>query len=235
MTVLAQGMIPLPVEISSQLANAKLLHHIAEIKGRIGLFGGSFDPIHRVHVEIARELLQAQIVDSVIFIPAAQNPLKSFKPTADRDRLAMILLALDGLEGAFVSDVEIQRGASSFTVDTLRAFAEKVSSGAKLFWIIGTDNLPQLPQWRSIEEIFSLASIITVQRDQVRSEAQWHEMIDGIPLSLKARTILKAHFIPRRPNTVSATAVRNKAAIATIDDLVTAPVAAYIKKYALYT
>ncbi len=228
-------MVELPAEISEQLKAQKVLEGVPKLSGRIGLFGGSFDPIHRVHVEIARELLEAGRVDSVILIPAAQNPLKSVRPTASRDRLAMILLAIRHVEGAYVSTFEIERGETSYTVDTIRSFSEAASSEARFYWIIGTDNLPQLPQWRSIEEIFSLASLITVQRDQVRSEAQWFELIDSIPLSAKARNDLKQNFMTRKPNTVSATAVRNKAGTSSIADLVTADVEAYIRKTGLYS
>ena len=226
--------ITLPAELPAQLIEQKIIEDFSGFTGRVGLFGGSFDPIHRVHVEIAEEMLKTKRVDSVVFIPAAQNPLKSVQPTAAADRLAMILLAIERIEGAFVSLMEIERGETSYSIDTIRTISEQVQGGTELCWIIGSDCLPQLPRWRDIEDIFSLASVSTVQRDEVRTLEQWHEVIDTIDLTEPVREKLKQGFVMRRPNVVSATAIRNKIGDPLVAGYVSPVVADYIMRHKLY-
>lgn len=200
-------MIRLPPEVSAPHNKRKMLASFSQLAGRIGLFGGSFDPIHSVHLEIGTELL-GQVVDHVVYIPAAQNPLKTIKPTSDSDRLAMVLLAIEEIDDAYVSSIELDRGAISYTAETLEAITQQKAPGASLFLIIGSDCLPQLPQWRNIERIAELATIICVQRDQVRTLSQWRDYIDVIDVSAQLRDRLKRHFVVRRPNTTSSTGIR---------------------------
>jgi nicotinate-nucleotide adenylyltransferase len=130
---------------------------------KIGLFGGSFDPVHLGHLLVARAAREELGLDRVMFVPAAQSPFKPGWPPAPADRLRLLRLALAGETGCRVDDLEIRRGGVSYTIDTLRHFAEEFS-GAELFYLIGADQVAQLPQWREAGELARLAEFAVVPR-----------------------------------------------------------------------
>ncbi len=134
------------------------------IQETIALYGGSFDPVHTGHLKIARIALVELGLDKVVFIPAAASPLKrNAMQAGSEDRIEMLRLATEE-EPAFVIDTrEIERGGTSFTVDTVRSFRSD-SKDAKLFWILGADQLELLPNWRSIEELVSMLTFIVFKR-----------------------------------------------------------------------
>jgi len=227
-------MITISSEVLGISSPEKIIRDFSVLSGRVGLFGGSFDPIHSVHLEIAAELLAGGHLDRVIFIPAAQNPLKTVRPVSDLDRLAMILWAIADRPGLYVSPLELDRGDLSYTVDTLSEIARKVPAGVELSWIIGSDCVGQLSQWHRISEIFSLARVLVVQRDQVMTPAQWRAFVGSLNLDEKVRLQLIQNFIARAPNPVSSTAIRNRllrgGAVSAVPD----QVAAYIRSKNLY-
>jgi nicotinate-nucleotide adenylyltransferase len=133
----------------------------------VALYGGSFDPVHCAHLSVAQAALQQLHLDRVIFIPAAQSPLKRAEACAsDEDRVAMLHLAVAGQPRFEVNACEIERGGTSYTIDTLRHFSEIFprASGCQLFWIIGADQFELLPQWHQIEEIAALVTFIVLRR-----------------------------------------------------------------------
>jgi nicotinate-nucleotide adenylyltransferase len=227
-------MIQLPRQFLEPKYAEKMLTCISGLKGKIGLFGGSFDPIHIVHVKIAEELLASRIVDYIVFIPAAQNPLKTVIPTSDSDRAAMILLSIVNLKNCFISLLELERGDVSYTVDTLVELNKKKSADAELFWIIGSDCLAQLTQWKDIEKIASIVKFIAVQRDQVRTLEQWNQLIDSFKLPQNVIKQLKNNFIIRKPNLISASGIRHKLQLGLESQQVLPEVADYINKNRLY-
>ena len=106
---------------------------------KIGLLGGSFDPVHLGHLLVARAAREELGLDRVCFIPAAQSPFKpAATPAPAPERLRLLRLALAGETGTEIDDLEIRRGGVSYTVDTLRHYAEKYP-GAEFFYIIGAD------------------------------------------------------------------------------------------------
>jgi len=131
---------------------------------RLGLYGGSFDPIHYGHLllaECARETLQ---LDEVRLIPAAVPPHKQSRELAPaKHRLAMLELALAGHEQIKSSHLEIDRGGISYTVDTLTAIHGQHPNAA-LFLLMGADSLHDLPTWREPKQICELATIAVVRR-----------------------------------------------------------------------
>jgi len=130
---------------------------------RLGLLGGSFNPIHHGHLITAIRAAEAARLDRVLFIPAAVSPLKNGDELAPaRDRWAMLRLALRGTPLFEASDLELRRGGVSYTVDTLRELRRRTD--ARLFWILGTDAARLLPRWKSIDEVRRLASFIIVSR-----------------------------------------------------------------------
>lgn len=133
-------------------------------KPRIALYGGAFDPVHRAHLEVARAARSQASLDEVVFVPAAQSPLKAHGPVAgDAERLKMLELALAGEAGFAVDDSELKRGGVSYTVDTLRGFKERAPD-AELFWIIGSDQFTQLDRWHAIEELAQLIVFLVLAR-----------------------------------------------------------------------
>jgi nicotinate-nucleotide adenylyltransferase len=131
---------------------------------KIGLFGGSFDPVHLGHLLVARAALEELGLTKLFFIPAAQSPFKpDAPPTPAALRLQMLHLALAGETACEIDDLEIGRGGLSYTVDTLRHYAEKYA-GAELFYLIGADQAALLPQWREAGELARLAEFVVVPR-----------------------------------------------------------------------
>ena len=131
---------------------------------KIGLLGGSFDPVHLGHLLVARAAREELGLDKVCFIPAAQSPFKPGTPPAPApERLRLLRLALAGETGCEMDDLEIRRGGVSYTVDTLRHYAEKFP-GAELFYLIGADQTAQLPQWREAAELARLAQFVVAPR-----------------------------------------------------------------------
>src|SRR5438093_1338848 len=131
---------------------------------RIGLFGGSFDPIHLGHLLVAQSAIEELGLDRLYFIPAAQSPFKpENQPAPAAARLQLLRLALAGKTNCEVDDQEIKRGGASYTIDTLRDYARRFPQ-AELFYLIGADNVASLPEWREAEELARLAEFVAIPR-----------------------------------------------------------------------
>jgi len=130
----------------------------------VGIYGGSFNPVHLGHLLVAQAAMEELGVDRLFFIPAAQSPFKpGQQPASGALRLQWLRLALAGQPRCEVDDQEIQRGGISYTVDTLRGYAARFP-GAKLFYLIGADNAAKLNEWRAPEELARLAEFVAVPR-----------------------------------------------------------------------
>lgn len=132
--------------------------------GRIGIFGGSFDPIHIGHLVSAQDACEQLKLASLLFMPTATSPLRDAPHRASAEaRLTMIRLALEDDPRFEVSDLEIRRGGVSYTIETVRDF-QKTRPSASPVWIIGEDQVGNLPQWRDIEELARLAEFACLRR-----------------------------------------------------------------------
>ncbi len=131
---------------------------------KIGLLGGSFDPVHFGHLIAAQDALEQYQLDRLILVPAAQAPLKpSDVASSTADRLAMLQLAV-GRDSRFeISDYELKRGGVSYTIDSVRHFRQQFPND-ELFWIIGGDQLPKLHLWKDIDELAKLVEFIFLER-----------------------------------------------------------------------
>lgn len=130
---------------------------------RIGVFGGSFDPIHHGHLILAENCRQQARLDQVLFMPCAMSPHKlDGAHGTDRQRLEMLDLAIGGHRDFVRSDMEIKRGGVSYTVETLRELTGQNDS--ELFFLMGADSLESFSSWREPEEILKLAKPIVVGR-----------------------------------------------------------------------
>lgn len=199
---------------------------------RIALFGGTFDPMHRGHVEPLLEIFEQMGWDRIVYVLAATQPFKMEAATSSAlHRWAMAALATAGDDRLHLSPVELERGEISYTVDTLEQLG-RVENAASFDWIIGDDNLDLLPSWRSFERILELANFIVLRRGD-----------SPIPESLRTRVSMpegrpRAGAVVPVQNArvnISATEIRRCVREGEpIDHLVTPGVREYIAKYGLY-
>lgn len=130
---------------------------------RVGLLGGSFDPVHYGHLRAAQEALEACSLDEVLFIPASQSPFKGPCVASGEDRRNMLSLAIQGNPVFGVDDCELRRDPPSYTVDTLRSLVDR-RPDAEFTWIVGSDAAKDLDKWRDIAEVRRLAKICVLGR-----------------------------------------------------------------------
>ncbi len=131
---------------------------------RIGIFGGSFDPVHYGHLILAERCREEAQLDEVWFIPCAMSPLKEAGPRGtDRQRSEMLEMALAGHDAFQLKKLELERGGVSYTVDTLQEI-KQTHPEAELFFLIGDDSLESFDQWREPGTICELAQPLVVNR-----------------------------------------------------------------------
>ena len=187
---------------------------------RLGIYGGTFDPVHHGHLLLARDALEQLRLDAVLFVPCGQSPLKTRKPRAtDARRLAMLRLALKNEPRFWLTRCELDRPAPSYAYDTALEIREAFPRG-KLFWLIGADQLATLDQWHRPDDLRRLVTFVLLPRGKIAAKAP-------------PRTVLSLPQ-PRRVD-ISATEIRHRVkSRLPIDHLVPAPIAAYIKRHGLY-
>jgi len=220
---------------------------------RLGLFGGTFNPIHCGHTEVAKDVLHRYQLASIHFIPSAIPPHKTRGTLATAgDRYEMARRALAGEPAFCLSDVEIQRSGPSYTIDTLRYFKATQPDGAQLFFIVGLDAFLEIHTWKSFRQLFELAAFIVMARPQepkpslgmkVLAEQFAKERIsDAYSLSLSAHGDALRHpqkqFIylaPVTPVDISSSRIREMTRQGlSIRKWVAPSVAAYIEGKGLY-
>jgi nicotinate-nucleotide adenylyltransferase len=131
---------------------------------KIGLYGGSFDPIHNGHLILARDAMERLELDKVIFLPARISPHKLDRPPAPPEARCLMLATAIADEPCFEMDAcEIEREGPSFTIDTVQLFRNRYP-GAKLYYFIGDDNLPELDTWRDIANLRESAHFVVLSR-----------------------------------------------------------------------
>jgi nicotinate-nucleotide adenylyltransferase len=155
---------------------------------KIGLLGGTFDPIHIGHLLMARTALEQMDLDQVIFIPSCVPPHKK-SPTlfSAMDRLEMVRLAVTQVPEFAVSDFEIQKGGRSYSVDTVRHFRGISPTSAKLYFIVGGDAISQLDTWKDADQLKTMCSFVSVNRpgySRGDAELKYHAVtMNGIEMS----------------------------------------------------
>lgn len=132
---------------------------------RLGVLGGTFDPVHIGHLIVAEEARTRLTLSAVVFVPAQVSPLKLQGASAPaEDRLRMVELAVEDNPFFYISRIDLDREGPSFTVDTLRAIKASCDPQSELFFIMGADSLSTLKSWRLPQEILHLARIVAVSR-----------------------------------------------------------------------
>jgi nicotinate-nucleotide adenylyltransferase len=188
---------------------------------RVGVFGGTFDPVHAGHVVVATETRSQLGLDRVLLVVAGDPWQKRGRVVASAaDRLALAAVAVDGIEGVEPSAIEIERGEASVTADTLEALS---APGRELFLVLGADAVANMPTWRRLDETRHLATVVVVERaGDVHSEPPgpgWRVERVSIPRLDISSTDLRGRLRDGRP----------------IDGLVPPQVVREIRRRGLYT
>lgn len=132
---------------------------------KIALFGGTFDPVHNGHVDVAEYACGVIGAQKVIMIPAKRSPHKNSSPFASaQDRTNMVSLAIASRENFDLSDCETTRAEPSYTLDTIEYFQSKYAPDTQLYWLIGADSLKDLTKWHRIRDILELCTITVMFR-----------------------------------------------------------------------
>ena len=195
---------------------------------RIGVFGGTFDPIHMGHLIVAEDARAALELDKVLFIPAGQPWFKSYRQITDaHHRLAMVRLAVEGNPSFDVTDIEITRTGPSYTVDTLAELREQ-HPDAEFIVILGVDALREIDRWHQPRKLFELASVVGMARPGTAINLSvLHEAIPGSSSRIR---LLDSALMD-----ISGTDIRRRVAdVRSIRYRVPAAVERYIRENGLY-
>jgi nicotinate-nucleotide adenylyltransferase len=195
---------------------------------RVGVLGGTFDPIHNGHLALARAAREQLGLDRVVFVPAGVPWRKAGREiTAATHRLEMVRLAIANEPAASVSTVEIDKEGPSYTADTLEALSGEFQ-GAALYFIIGEDALEDLPTWREPERILGLARLAVAGRPGRKvADGRW-QAIPGIGERLVR--------LEMEPVEISASEIRRLEGLGKpVSEMLPAAVEAYIRHHRLYS
>jgi nicotinate-nucleotide adenylyltransferase len=186
---------------------------------KIGILGGTFDPVHNGHLHLAKKACEKLRLDKIIFIPTYLPPhKKGAQVTPAKHRYAMLRLAIAGHKKFQLSDMEIRRKGRSYTVDTLKALRKQYGAKTELFFITGSDSLKELNKWKNLPEIFTLCRFVVVERP-------------GFKVTKKL-----AGFILLRvgAKNISSTEIREKISSSSLKSAIPADIRGYIDTHKLY-
>ena len=160
---------------------------------KLGLYGGSFDPVHLGHLLVAQAACEELQLDRLVFLPAAQSPFKPEQtPASAKDRLRLLRMALVGCCHCDVDDQEIRRGGTSYTIHTVEDYVTRFP-GATLYYLIGSDHVKALPKWRDAAKLASLLEFVVIARpgDPVEPAPSPFRVraLRGFPLQLSSSEI----------------------------------------------
>jgi len=210
---------------------------------RLGIFGGTFDPIHLGHLDAGDAACAALSLEAILLIPAHDPPHRPTDPRASvYHRFALVSLAIAGRDAYRVSDMELVRQGPSYTADTLRSLHADGWRASQLFFILGTDAFAEIAAWYGFPSFLDLAHFVVIARPGTTIETaaartpQLRARMCGAPhVESIADGPTRIFLVEAQTHDVSSTAIRERlAAGQPIDDLVPAPVARHILKHHLY-
>jgi len=196
----------------------------------IGVMGGTFDPIHNGHLIVAEEVRVRLNLAEILFVPAGQPWLKMDSPiSAAEHRMQIVQLAIEGKPYFKLSTMEIERAGPSYTVDTIAELKDQLGVKDELFFILGWDNLAELPQWHEPSRLINMCRLVAVHRVGY-PPPDLNSLEAAIPGLSQRVTLLDTPEID-----ISASAIRNRVAQGlSISHLVLELVERYIKQHKLY-
>lgn len=197
---------------------------------KIGVLGGTFDPIHNGHLLVAKEVMDRVELAEIIFVPAGQPWLKAGNPISPaKHRVEMVRLAIVGEPRFRLSTVEIDRPGPTYTVDTIAQLKAQFGSHDELFFIMGMDNLSQLPRWHEPPRLVKLCYLVAVPRPgySLPDVKSLETVIPGLTPKL---------ILLDKPEVdIDSTEARERVALGlSISHLVPKPVEEYIQRHRLY-
>jgi nicotinate-nucleotide adenylyltransferase len=210
---------------------------------RLGILGGTFDPIHVGHLDAADAARAALSLDEILLIPAHDPPHRPIDPRASvYHRFALVSLAIAGRDAYRVSDMELVRQGPSYTADTLRSLHTEGWRASQLFFILGTDAFAEIAAWYGFPSFLDLAHFVVIARpgttieDAAARTPQLRARMCGAPHGDSvADGPTRIFLVEAQTHDVSSSAIRERLAAAQpIDDLVPAPVARHILTHHLY-
>lgn len=209
---------------------------------RLGILGGTFDPVHYGHLDAAHAAFTALSLEEVVLIPAHDPPHRPSDPRASAfHRFALVALAIQGQSWLRASDHELRRSGPSYTTDTLRALHAEGFAASQLFFILGADAFAEIATWRAYPAVLDAANFVVIARPGTTLQAaaaRTPALADrirpaGAPAEDPGRTAI--FLVEARTRDASSTAIRARlAARESIDDLVPAAVAGHILAHHLY-
>ncbi len=144
---------------------------------KIGIYGGTFDPIHHGHLILGRQACEELHLDQLIFVPAALSPFKKEPAQADGElRLQMVRAAIAGQKDFLVDDCELNRPTPSYSIDTVLHIRER-EPDAELFWLIGADNVDGLDKWHRIDTLKKLVRFVVLDRGRAKTKAHDYTVV----------------------------------------------------------
>lgn len=193
---------------------------------RIGILGGTFDPPHRGHLQVASAAIAALELDEVVFVPAARNPLKKDPTKAStKHRLAMVERLVESDSKLAASDVEITKGGKSFAVDTLSEFT--AAQPADYWFLMGADALHTLPQWKQVQRLLKLCRVAVVARE--------YETVEKAMMGFPDDVLARIDVVPMPPVHISSSRLRERLfKKQSVADSITPEVLRYIDENGLY-
>lgn len=208
---------------------------------KIGIFGGTFDPVHIGHLRSAIDVLEGCELDEVRLIPGAVPPHRATPQVGAQQRLDMVRLAVEGVPGLSVDDRELRREGPSWTIDTLLSLRQELPADVQLYFILGQDAFAGLSKWHRWQEILQHCHLLVLQRPQMPVElpAELQQLLQQT--QMPSVTGMQGSsgqiaLLEQTPLPVSATAIRQASAGGQdISFLVPDRVRDYIQHYGLYT
>lgn len=198
---------------------------------KLGILGGTFNPIHYGHLAMAEAASSAHGLDRVVLLPSGRPPHKTEELAPPEARLAMARLASMGRDDLDVSDIEVRRPGVSFTVDTLEEF-RRLYPNAELFFLIGEDSIGELPSWRNPGRILDLARVVALNRPGVDASFRQQDF-PGTPPEVVEQ--LEKDRVRMDPCPIESRAIRRALkAGESVEGLIPPRVLEYIRKQGLY-
>jgi nicotinate-nucleotide adenylyltransferase len=198
---------------------------------RIGIMGGTFNPIHKGHLALAAAAKEQFALDRIVFIPSGNPPHKKAGEVLDKElRFKMVKLAIKGIADYNASRIELDRPGFSYAVDTFNTLRKKYGKSAKLFYIMGLDSINEILEWRKPLELFKLCEFIVGTRPGTRIRT-FRRLVKFPPLQ---KEVDKLHLMELKEN-ISASDIRQRLkAGRPVDGLLPARIAGFIKRKKLY-
>ena len=201
-------------------------------KQKVILFGGSFDPVHKGHLIVAREVFDTLSANALVFIPARRSPHKEDFPVSGAHRIEMIRRVIVQNAGFSVSDCELNRPEPSYTLDTIEFFRKSLGPEAVLHWLIGADQLADFDKWYKVRDLVDACHVTVMYRAGYPKPS-----FEGLTGLLDAGQIakLEQHIVKTSLVPISSTDIRRRIVKGEdLADLIDASVIDYIRSHQLY-